>query len=112
MKLYHYTQEVYLERILEEGFLKLTETDSIIPNVIWLTSEKFVPNICRPQDHLVSPPRISDVKFHRFLFDSRDSSIRPWVFFRRKIKGAREHIGALEQRALEMKDNPKKWVKN
>ena len=109
MKLYHYTQEIYLERILDDGFLNVAETDSVLPNVVWLTSEKFVPNICRPQDHSVSPPRFSDVKFHRFVFDSRDSTIRRWAFFRRKIKGAREHIGALEQKALDMKDNPRKW---
>ena len=87
MKLYHYTQEIYLERILDDGVLNVAETDSALPNVVWLTSEKFVPNICRPQDHSVSPPRFSDVKFHRFVFDSRDSTIRRWAFFRRKIKG-------------------------
>ena len=109
MRLYHYTQELYLATILEDGFLKVADSNAIIPNVVWLTSEKFVPNICRPQDHTVSPPRFSDVTFHRFLFDSKDTSIRRWAFFRRKIKGGREVVAALERKALEMKDNPKKW---
>tara|TARA_Y100000588_G_C13741402_1_gene705736 strand:+ start:127 stop:564 length:438 start_codon:yes stop_codon:yes gene_type:complete len=109
MRLYHYTQERYLESILGDGFLKLGRPVSSIPNVIWLTSEKFVPNICRPQDHSVSPPRFSDVKFHRFLFDSKDPSIRRWSLFRRKIKGVRGDVMALEQKALDLKDNPRKW---
>ena len=109
MKLYHYTQEAHLEMILSDGFLKLGKADSLVPNLVWLTSGKFVPNICRPKDQTVSPPRFLNLKFYRFILESKNLSVRRWPLYQRRIKGAREGIMALEQKAVGLKDNPRKW---
>jgi len=109
MKLYHYTQEAHLETILSDGFLKLGKVNSLIPNLVWLTSGKFVPNICRPKDQTVSPPRFLDLSFYRFILESKNLPVRRWPLYQRTIKGAREEIMALEQKAVGLKDNPRKW---
>lgn len=95
--------------ILSDGFLKLGKGGSLVPNLIWLTSGKFVPNICRPKDQTVSPPRFLDLKFYRFILESKNLSVRRWPLYQRTIKGAREEIMALEQKAIGLKDNPRKW---
>ncbi len=109
MRLYHYTQEINLKKILQDGLLHAADSGPHIPKVVWLTSEKFVPNICRPKDESASPPRFMDVKFYRFLFDSKDLEIRRWTVFQRTLRGGREEVRALEEKALGLKDNPKKW---
>lgn len=109
MMLYHYTDESRLENILSDGVLKLGDVAEPIPKLIWLTSERFVPNICRAQDHSVSPPRFMDTTFYRFVFDSKNFPVQRWSSFRRTIKGAREQARKLEEKAKSLKDNPRKW---
>ena len=72
MWVYHYTKEVHFEQILKDGLIKVTAFLTPFPSLVWLTSEPFVPNFCRPQDNSLSPPRFVDVAYHRFIFDSAD----------------------------------------
>ena len=109
MKVYHYTKEFHLERILKDGLIKVTPFQTPFPSLIWLTSEEFVPNFCRPQDITLSPPRFVDVDYHRFVFDSADPVIKRWTHYQRTVKGAKERASKLNTRARELKDNPKKW---
>ena len=109
MKVYHYTKEAHLERILKDGLIKVTVFQMPFPNLIWLTSESFVPNFCRPQDTTLSPPRFVDVAYHRFIFDSADPPIKKWRYYQRTVKGAKETVRIFNERAHELKDNPRKW---
>ena len=109
MKVYHYTKSCRLDIILEARFIKLGSFLPSIPDLVWLTSEKFVPNICRRQDHTLSPARFVDVDYHRFIFDSSDPLIKRWASYQRAIKGARESVATLDRTARGLKDNPRKW---
>ena len=111
MKVYHYTKSFCLDIILEAGFIKLETIlpSSSIPDLVWLTSEKFVPNICRRQDHTLSPARFVDVDYHRFIFDSSDPLIKRWASYQRTIRGGRESVATLHRTARDLKDNPRKW---
>ena len=109
MTLYHYTSESRLENILRDGILKLGDAVAPIPRLIWLTSERFVPNLCRSQDHSVSPPRFVDTTFYRFVLEEKNIPVQRWSSFRRSIKGAREQVIAIEEKAKGLKDNPRKW---
>ena len=109
MKVYHYTKESHLEKILSDGFIRVDPTIPPILGLVWLTSEKFIPNICRPQDNTLTPARFVDVGYYRFIFDSLNPLIKRWVSYQRTIQGARESVAALNQTARGLIDNPKKW---
>ena len=109
MKVYHYTKESHLEKILSDGFIRVDPTIPPILGLVWLTSEKFIPNICRPQDNTLTPARFVDVGYYRFIFDSLNPLIKRWVSYQRTIKGARESVATLNQTARGLIDNPKKW---
>ena len=109
MKVYHYTKESHLEKILSDGFIQVDPTIPPIPGLVWLTSEKFIPNICRPQDNTLTPARFVDVGYYRFIFDSLNPLIKRWVSYQRTIQGARESVATLNQMARSLIDNPKKW---
>ena len=109
MKVYHYTQSFRLDIILEAGFIKLESFLPSIPDLVWLTSEKFVPNICRRQDHTLRPARFVDVDYHRFIFDSSDPLIKRWTSYQTTIRGDRESVATLNKTARDLKDNPRKW---
>ena len=109
MKVYHYTKSCRLDIILEARFIKLGSFLPSIPDLVWLTSEKFVPNICRRQDHTLSPARFVDVDYHRFIFDSSDPLINRGASYQRAIKGGRESVATLDRTARDLKDNPRKW---
>ena len=109
MKIYHYTKEACLEQIIKDGFIKVAVFQTPFPRLVWLTSEQFVPNFCRPQDTTLSPPRFVDVVYHRFIFDSADTEIKKWTYYQRTVKGAKESVRSFNKRAKELKDNPRKW---
>ena len=109
MKIYHYTKDSQLEKILGAGFIEMCSSLAPIPDLVWMTSEKFIPNLCRPQDHTLSPARFLDVAYSRFEFDSSDPGIKAWSRYQRTIKGGRKAITSLNQRATDLKDNPKRW---
>ena len=109
MKIYHYTKDSQLEKILGAGFIEMCSSLAPIPDLVWMTSEKFIPNLCRPQDHTLSPARFLDVAYYRFEFDSSDPGIKAWFRYQRTIKGGRNAARSLNQRAADLKDNPKRW---
>jgi len=109
MKVYHYTKESHLDKIQGDRFIKVGSAIPPILGLVWLTSEKFVPNICRPQDNTLTPARFVDVGYYRFIFDSLNPLIKRWVSYQRTIKGARESVATLNQTARSLIDNPKKW---
>ena len=109
MRVYHYTKEVHLEQILKDGLIKVTAFLTPFPSLVWLTSEPFVPNFCRPQDNSLSPPRFVNVAYHRFIFDSADPAIKKWMYYQRTVKGAKETVEIINKKARELKDNPRKW---
>ena len=109
MKVYHYTKSCCLDIILEARFIKLGSFLPSIPDLVWLTSEKFVPNNCRRQDHTLSPARFVDVDYHRFIFDSSDPLIKRWTSYQRAIRGGKESVATLDRTARDLKDNPRKW---
>jgi len=109
MKIYHYTKECSLKDILAVGFITTHRSLAPIPDLIWLTSEIFVPNLCRPQDHSLSPARFLDGIYYRFEFDSSDPNIKLWGRFQRTVRGGREVVANLHREARDLKDNPKRW---
>ena len=109
MKVYHYTQSFRLDIILEAGFIKLESFLPSIPDLVWLTSEEFVPNTARPQNQHADPPRFFDVfKYHRFVFDSSNPLIKPWTTYQKTFEEKRV-VTALNKTAKDLKDKPESW---
>jgi len=109
MKVYHYTKEFHLERILSDGFIKVAPFVSPISDLVWLTSEEFVPNTARPQNQHADPPRFFDVfKYHRFVFDSSNPLIKPWTTYQKTFEEKRV-VTALNKTAKDLKDKPESW---
>ena len=54
MKVYHYTKEQHLAKILKNGFVNPEDDLGYkIPSFVWLTTEEHVPNTSRPVNHII-----------------------------------------------------------
>lgn len=98
MKVYHYTKEQHLPRILESGVLKLEEpyigagVRTLRPEqcLLWMTADIYVPNTARPVSTSYSGPLpYLDINWVRFVFDSDDPRIFKWTAYSKNIRGSK-----------------------
>ncbi|MFP6713669.1 MAG: hypothetical protein VCB14_00835 [Alphaproteobacteria bacterium] len=113
MKIYHYTKDFHLEKILTAKFVKVEDAGGMpnAPCFAWFTTEEYVPNTARPclTDIYGKPNKyVEDVKFYRFVFDSLNPQLHPWKTYQKKVKGSK-YKAILRRRTKVQKDNINKW---
>ena len=117
MRVYHYTKEDHLSKILKAGVLDIEKADIgggariIRPEqcLLWLTSEEYVPNTARPKDRSFgSNGGYLDINWLRFVFDTNDPRIHKWTIYQKKIRGSK-YKATMKRIAKDEGDNPKLW---
>ena len=113
MKIYHYTKDFHLEKILKAKFIKVEDAGGMpnAPCFAWFTTEEYVPNTARPVDLDMyrRPHKYTEgTKFYRFVFDSLNPQFHPWKTYQKQVKGSK-YKAILRRRAKAQKDNINTW---
>lgn len=82
MRVFHYARDRWIERITNDGFLKLTGAEaapgvqpSLLPGLVWLTKSEQVPHTCSyPPEGMI-----------QYVFDSDNPKIQHWPLVKKKI---------------------------
>ena len=128
MKVYHYTKGLHLEKILASEVINLEPASyddqaDVYTNkqkelYVWLTTEEYVPNIIRPvYQKTASEAQIGLTRFstdprhnvfYRFIFDTSDKRLIPWLVRQKKQKGSKLKA-QMKGIAKAAGDDPSKW---
>ena len=102
MEIYHYTNIVWLERILASKHLVPSPSFPSIPKLVWLTEEENPPGTASTQN----------IKCFRFIFDTSHPDIVPWPDYAKTIEPPPQKTWTAEEVEKELEaDHEKRGFK-